>query len=112
MASLACRAIPGALWFEVRCLAKATKKILGSITTPTLIIHPRDDDRASLEERSLSAAEPWWMVETLVLDNSYHIITLDRQRERTVVERTANFADSLTPVATGVVHDIKVQAAE
>jgi hypothetical protein len=35
------------------------------------------------------------MVETCVLDDSYHIVTVDRQRDL-VVQRTAAFARSIT----------------
>ncbi len=84
---------PGSSMLEFRWMAKAIRPRLASIKQPTLIVHPRDDDRARLAtnaghlQRHLGG-----LVETFVLDDSYHVVTFDRQREL-VVNRMNRFAD-------------------
>ena len=57
---------------------------------PALIVHPRDDDMASLKNAQYLQANLGGLVDTLVLDDSYHIVTLDQQRH-IVAERTERF---------------------
>jgi len=71
------------------------KRELRGIRQPTLIVHPREDDRASLRNAAYLQSALGGMVETCVLDDSYHIVTIDRQRDL-VVERTAAFARRIT----------------
>jgi carboxylesterase len=82
---------PGRVMLELRWLVAAVKRKLGSIRQPTLIVHPREDDRASLRNAAYLQGALGGMVETCVLDDSYHIVTIDRQRDL-VVDRTAAFA--------------------
>ncbi len=104
--------IPGALMMELRWLSKIVRQKLGSITRPVLIIHPRDDDRASLRNTAYLQQHLGGMVEAHVFDNSYHIVTMDRQRDA-VVERTVAFADALAPEAASIgLQTFKIQAAE
>jgi carboxylesterase len=86
---------PGRVMLEMRWLVAAVKQELGSIRQPTLIVHPREDDRASLGNAAYLQRSLGGMVETLVLDDSYHIVTIDRQRDL-VVGRTAAFARGIT----------------
>jgi carboxylesterase len=71
-------------------LVAQVKRRLGVVTQPALIVHPRDDDMASLKNAQYLQTHLGGLVDTLVLDNSYHIITLDQQRHL-VVERTKSF---------------------
>ena len=80
--------------FELRKLVKAVKADLGSITQPALILHPRQDDRASLRNAHYLEWNLGGRVETVVLEDSYHVITLDRQRD-VVLEKTLSFADAV-----------------
>ena len=75
-------------------LVSIVKRELKSIATPALILHPRNDDIASLDNSLYLQRKLGGMVEMVVLDDSYHIITLDRQRH-IVVERAAEFAQSI-----------------
>jgi carboxylesterase len=86
---------PGRVMLELRWLVDTVKRELGSIRQPTLIVHPREDDRASLNNAQYLQRALGGMVETFVLDDSYHIVTVDRQRDL-VVARTAAFARSIT----------------
>jgi carboxylesterase len=82
---------PGRAMLEMRWLVRVVKQELGRIRQPALIIHPRDDDRASLRNAAYLQGALGGLVDTCVLDDSYHVVTVDRQRD-VVVERTAAFA--------------------
>ncbi len=75
-------------------LSAEVRRKLGKITAPTLILHPREDDMASLENAVMIQNRLAGLVELVVLDDSYHIITLDRQRH-VVVDRTIAFVRGL-----------------
>lgn len=72
------------------CLVATVKPNLGKIKQPALIVHPRDDDMASFKNAQYLQARLGGLVDTLVLDDSYHIVTLDQQRH-IVAERTERF---------------------
>lgn len=75
-------------------LSAEVKRKLPTVAAPTLILHPRDDDMASLDNALKIQRRLAGLVELVVLDDSYHIITLDRQRH-VVVERAVAFARGL-----------------
>ena len=85
---------PGRVMLEMRWLVDIVKRELPQIRQPTLILHPRDDDRAGLGNAAYLQGALGGIVETCVLDDSYHVITVDRQRHL-VVQRTTAFADRL-----------------
>src|SRR5262245_57232269 len=92
---------PGRVMLEMRRLVAFVRGELERISQPTLIVHPRHDDRASLGNAAyLQRALPG-RVETCVLDDSYHVVTVDRQRD-IVVERTAAFAKRILPAGSAV----------
>jgi len=86
---------PGRVMLELRWLVATVKRELSGIRQPTLIMHPREDDRASLRNAAYLQGALGGRVETCVLNDSYHIITVDRQRDL-VVDRTAAFAQRIT----------------
>lgn len=71
-------------------LVAEVKPELGKVRQPALIVHPRDDDIASLRNAQYLQANLGGLVDTLVLDNSYHMVTLDQQRH-IVAERATSF---------------------
>jgi len=87
-------AIPGGAMLELRWLVGAVCRQLHSIRQPILILHPRDDDRASLANSNYLERHLGGRVEKIVLEDCYHLITLDRQRE-VVLEKTLSFAQSV-----------------
>lgn len=87
-AGLACTPL-GALR-EANLLVRDVERRLPSISTPTLIIHPRHDDVSDLSNAVYLQRHLGGLVELLVLDDSYHIITVDRQRDL-VIERSSDF---------------------
>jgi len=83
-------ALPGSLMLELRWLVQRVKDEIAKIKQPVLIVHPREDDRASLRNVCFLQDNLGGPVQTVVLDDSYHIVTLDRQREL-VLQRTLDF---------------------
>jgi carboxylesterase len=83
-------ALPGSLMLELRWLVQRVKQEVSHITQPALIVHPREDDRASPRNVRFLQDNLGGPAETVVLDDSYHIVTIDRQREL-VVQRTLDF---------------------
>jgi len=75
-------------------LVSVVKRELGSVRQPALIVHPRQDDMASLKNAHYLQAHLGGLVDTLVLDESYHMVTLDQQRH-VVAERTGRFVSWL-----------------
>jgi carboxylesterase len=62
---------------------------------PALLIHPREDDYAHLNNAEYLQKKLSGRVNTVILDDSYHNITIDKQRQ-IVVERTVAFATQVT----------------
>jgi len=87
-------ALPGGLMLELRWLVRRVKEELPQVCQSVLIVHPREDDRASLRNMQYLQDQLGGMVETVVLDDSYHVVTLDRQRQL-VVSRTLDFVAQL-----------------
>jgi carboxylesterase len=87
-------ALPGSLMLELRWLVQRVRSEIAEVRQPALIIHPRQDDRASLRNLHFLQSGLGGLTETVVLDDSYHIVTLDRQRQL-VVARTLEFAARL-----------------
>ena len=83
---------PGGPMLEFRWLVDIVKKQLSSIKQPTLILHPREDDRADLGNAFYLQRNLAGPVDMTVLEDCYHIITIDRQRD-VVAERMVAFAD-------------------
>jgi carboxylesterase len=81
-------------------LVAKVKPRLGDVRQPTLIVHPRDDDMASLKNAQYLQANLGGLVDTVVLDDSYHIVTLDQQRH-IVAERTQRFVGWVETVMAG-----------
>lgn len=85
---------PGVMVLEFCRLVWHMRHRLSDIKVPTLIVHPRDDDQSNLKnalklQRGLSGP-----VEAVILDDCYHIVTLDRQRDL-VLDRALDFSTRL-----------------
>jgi len=91
---------PGGAVLERRRLAKAVMKEIGRITQPTLILHAREDDYAGLDNAVYLQRELTGPVDLVVLNDSYHMVTVDRQRH-VVLDRTADFIARTVAALTG-----------
>ncbi len=85
----------GGLVYEFRRLVSNVKPLLGQIKQHALVFHPRHDDQSDLRNAMLLQRKLAGIVETCVLDDCYHMVTLDRQRPL-VMERVKEFAARLT----------------
>lgn len=85
---------PGVMVLEFLRLVRSVRKDLPSIVAPTLITHPRHDDQSGLRNAITLQTKLAGPVEAVVLDDSYHIVTLDRQRD-VVLERALDFTGRL-----------------
>jgi len=85
----------GGLVYEFRRLVSNVKPLLGTIKQHALVFHPRHDDQSDLRNAMLLQRKLAGIVETCVLDDCYHMVTLDRQRPL-VMERVKEFAARLT----------------
>ena len=57
---------------------------------PALILHAREDDISSLSNAFYLQKHLGGLVDTVVLDDSYHLVMIDRQRD-IVVSRSIQF---------------------
>lgn len=81
----------GLVVLEFMRLVRNGVPMLGAIGQPTLIFHPRFDDQSDLSNTHMLQRRLAGLVETVVLEDSYHMVTLDRQRGL-VADRSARFA--------------------
>lgn len=75
---------------------KAVKKILPEVTTPALILHAVEDDLASTKnadyvEKHISSR----IVRKVFIENSYHMLTLDNEKERVAAEVVSFFNENV-----------------
>ena len=75
-------------------LVAHTRRLFGTVRQPALIIHPRHDDIAAFGNATELQRRLAGPVETIVLEDSYHLVTLDRQRHE-VVAQCAAFASRI-----------------
>jgi len=85
---------PAAMVLEHRWMVKAAIKDLKRIEQPTLIMHSREDDYADLNNATYLQSALSGTVDTVVLEDSYHMVTLDKQRQ-VVVDYTRAFVDRI-----------------
>ena len=71
-------------------MAAVVRRDLPKVTAPCLIAHATEDDIASIENAYLVERSVSGPVETLWLEDSYHMITIDRER-RVLIDRSAAF---------------------
>jgi len=82
---------PGVTIRETFRLIKAVRRDLARIVAPLLIVHATEDDMASpANARFLAARVASSEVETFLVDDSYHVLTLDRRKDD-VAERLVSF---------------------
>ncbi len=82
--------------YESTRLIKAAKKALPHVQSPTLIVHSTEDDTASLRNAHFVAKRiAARKVETYFIDDTYHVLTLDKRRDD-VAHRMADFFKKCT----------------
>ncbi|MEO8032961.1 MAG: alpha/beta fold hydrolase [Acidobacteriota bacterium] len=73
---------PGVTIRETFRLIAATRRQLKRVVAPLLIVHSTEDDMASVENASFLASRVGSAeVEQFLLDDTYHVLTLDKRRD-------------------------------
>jgi carboxylesterase len=81
---------PWASLAEFQRLSLHVRNRIGRVRAPSIIVHSSDDDVASLRNVRIIERGVRAPVETLLLDESYHMVTVDQERA-TLIERSAKF---------------------
>lgn len=89
-----------------------TRREMPTIKCPALLVHAREDDVASLSNAFYIQRRLGGLVDAVILDDSYHLVTIDQQRE-IVVERSLALAARLAkPHLHEVASGLRIVAAE
>lgn len=81
-------ATPLSTLIQFNCLSSHVRKRLKNITVPIISFHPREDDFSDISNSYEIVRKVQGKSELVVLDDSYHIITLDKQRDHVVYKST------------------------
>ncbi|KRE14621.1 hypothetical protein ASE66_14800 [Bosea sp. Root483D1] len=79
---------------EMWDLIAVTRRELAQVKCPALLVHPREDDIADLSNAFEIQRKLGGLVDAVILDDSYHLVTIDQQHE-IVIERSLALADRL-----------------
>jgi carboxylesterase len=93
-AAAGCLRTPGEALRQFVKLVDHVKPKLGSIKCPSLVLHSREDDMASLSNAVFLQRHLGGLVDCVVLDDCYHMVTIDQQRHL-VVDKTRRFTEWL-----------------
>lgn len=90
----------GSPFFPMACLyehsrfVKVVKKEMPAVKTPALILHAREDDMVSIKNAEYLLKKISSYPKSLIaLDNSYHMITIDNDKDK-VVEEVVKFINN------------------
>jgi len=75
---------------EFTRLSQHVRNRISRVRAPCIVVHSADDDIASLRNVRIVERGVHAPVETVLLDDSYHMVTVDRQRGE-LIERSASF---------------------
>jgi carboxylesterase len=92
------RRIPLRAVAELDALQRRVRRLLPDLHQPALVIHARQDHTAPLENLRLLRRLPG-LHKVVVLEESYHVITVDREKQR-VAEEVVGFLDHLVESVT------------
>ncbi len=81
-------------------LVDETRRQMPTITCPTLVVHAREDDVAGLVNAFEIQCRLGGLVDAVILDDSYHLVTIDQQRH-ILIERSLALAARLASSGDG-----------
>jgi carboxylesterase len=84
---------PGAIVRQLHFLSKAVRRDLRKIACPTLVVHAEEDDVSSRRNADYVASRLRGDVRKVILRDSYHLILLDRERNRVARESLSFLTD-------------------
>ena len=94
--------LSGTPWYsiiEMHDLSKHVRRRLRAVRAPCLVVHATEDDVSSLANADLVARQVQGPVERLLLENSYHMVTIDSDR-RLLTERAIDFVRRIADAPT------------
>ncbi|PWR23060.1 alpha/beta hydrolase [Zavarzinia compransoris] len=94
--------MPGLSLRQLLRLISTLKRRLPRIRTPTLLLHAREDDVTSIRNAAYIAANIGGRIEKILLENSYHMITIDQERDL-VADHSAAFIRRIGPASRAAV---------
>ncbi len=80
-------------------LSRRVRRRLTQVRTPCLVVHSTDDDVASLHNVGVIERRVAGPVEKVLLDDSYHMVSVDQQRDL-VADRSAEFFSRIAATAS------------
>lgn len=89
--------LSGTPWYsiiEMHDLSKHVRRCLRNVRAPCLVVHATEDDVSSMANADLVSNHVQGPVERLMLDNSYHMVTIDSDR-RLLTERAIDFVQRI-----------------
>ncbi|BAI74570.1 alpha/beta hydrolase (plasmid) [Azospirillum sp. B510] len=95
---------------EIWRLTAELRPLLPDVRQPTLLVHAREDDTAGLSNAFHLQARLGGRVEALILEDSYHLVTVDRQRDL-VARRVAEFLATLAAGPDASVQPLRSEGA-
>ena len=95
---------------EFTRLSRHVRNRISRVRAPCLVVHSGDDDIASLRNVRIVERGVRAPVETVLLDDSYHMVTVDRQRGE-LIERSATFFRRIAEATTVRVPEPAIAAA-
>jgi len=93
--------LPGNPWpslAEFVQLSRHVRSNLASVRAPCLVVHSTDDDIASLSNVAVVEAHVSAPVEKVLLDDSYHMVSVDQQRD-VLIARSVRFFERIAASA-------------
>ena len=79
---------------DLHQLSNHVRGLLPKVTSPCLVAHASEDDVASVRNAETVLRGVSAPTELLLLEDSYHMITIDKER-RTLIERSVRFFDAI-----------------
>jgi carboxylesterase len=95
---------------EFQSLSVHVRNRIGRVRAPCIAVHSSDDDIASLRNVQIVERGVRAPVETVLLDDSYHMVTVDRQRGE-LIERSAGFFHRIAEAESSRVSEPAIAAA-
>ncbi|HVV95542.1 MAG TPA: alpha/beta fold hydrolase [Rhodanobacteraceae bacterium] len=95
---------------EFQRLSVRVRRRIGRVRAPCIVVHSSDDDIASLSNVRIIERGVRAPVETVLLDDSYHMVTIDRERGE-LIERSAAFFRRIAEAHANELDDIAIAAA-
>jgi carboxylesterase len=95
---------------EFQRLSVRVRRRIGRVRAPCIVVHSSDDDIASLRNVRVIERGVRARVETVLLDDSYHMVTIDRERS-VLIERSTTFFRRIAETRAAHLDDVAVAAA-